>query len=706
MVPTDRFGGIGGLLDPPSITLIGASESNAVTGILLHNLLQKNECRFTGKLNIVNRRKADVHGLSSVESVGKLDGPVGLAVLLLPPDQVPVVLEEMSLCADSNPASGVVVFSSGAETGAIEAEEAMAEWSRRSSVPLLGPQSIGVARPKYGLLPIIAPLAEPVVPGPVSLIMQSAGLLGGAIRALFRTGVGLATAVSAGNAAGTSVLEIASFLMADPDTRLVAMYLESIESLNFLSDLGDMSTITAKPVVLCVGGSSEAGEAAARTHTGAVATSRRVLQGVCRQEGLILVDEVEDLLWSAQALVESNFTTARTSAVASYTSSGGGGVAIADAFASAGIDSPQPDEQTRLAIDPAGKLSTLNPLDAGAVSLDRPDEYRAKASALANDAKFGIVVNILSPGIPRNEGIEHHHFGHAVDFVEVVTEAGRLPVLCTPYTDSTGVEISWPGVPVTLGSHRSAVAVRALSLWTERSLMNPARSGGQLGRQSSQVDDDPSRKIVKGKKDNADGSREVDIIVGDEIRTLLSSLPATWPPQVVVTSEEGVWEKVSDLEKPWIVKSERPMAHRVIRGGVLPGITERTPLETAVGFMIAQFGPPVSVGHQVEVNEEFMIGMERTERYGALLAIGSGGSEVGQVAHVRRLPASLRHIEHVVGLVTADRDLEHLLIRFIERAQEIFVSSENIVTLDINPITLHEGSICVLDAKAHMRALR
>ena len=101
-----------------------------------------------------------------------------------------------------------------------------------------------------------------------------------------------------------------------------------------------------------------------------------------------------------------------------------------------------------------------------------------------------------------------------------------------------------------------------------------------------------------------------------------------------------------------------------------------------------------------------MIGMERTERYGALLAIGSGGSEVGQVAHVRRLPASLRHIEHVVGLVTADRDLEHLLIRFIERAQEIFVSSENIVTLDINPITLHEGSICVLDAKAHMRALR
>jgi acetate---CoA ligase (ADP-forming) len=686
---------LGLLLDPPAVTLVGASESNAVTEILIHNLTLKPECRFTGPLNLVNRRGAVVHGIQAVPAVADIDGPAGLVVLLLPPGGVPPVLDEL----DPERVSGVVVYSSGAELGAVAAQQAMTDWTRRTAVPLLGPQSIGVARPSRGLLPLIAPLAEPARSGHVSLIMQSAGLLGGATRACMRTGLGVASAISCGNAAGTSVATIATALLRDAETWVLAMYLETVGALSDLADLGALSAELDKPVVLCAGGRSQAGVAAARTHTGALTTPRRVLDGVCRQYDLLLVDDVEELIWVSQALLESNLQSAPLPGIALFGSSGGGGVAMADAVSSVGLELRQPSEASQEIIDPARQLATLNPLDAGAMSLDHPDDYRRKANALARDDRFGILVGHLAPGIPEPDGIERHHFEHALDFVKAARSAGKLPVICTPYADSTSAALDWPGVPTLPGCRRTAVGTRALSLWAERLAPPPDLPAPSLGHSAAEV---------AGGEAAGDGPAwpaSPTIVMGDGVQRLLGHVPAKWPAQVVVRSAADIWDQVRGLRLPFVVKAESPMPHRAIAGALLPGITEREALEHGVAYLLARFGPPVSVAEQLTIDAEYMVGFERDPRYGPLLALGTGGAAVGNEAHIRRLPATPAEIARAVRLQVGGEAALAGMYQLVLAVQEVFLREASIAAIDINPVARVGSDLYVLDAKAHLSSV-
>lgn len=682
---------LGLLLDPPAVTLVGASESNAVTEILIHNLTLKPECRYTGPLNLVNRRGAVVHGIQAVPAVTDIDGPAGLVVLLLPPGGVPPVLDEL----DPERVSGVVVYSSGAEMGAVAAQQAMADWTRRTGVPLLGPQSIGVARPSRGLLPLIAPLAEPARSGHVSLIMQSAGLLGGATRACMRTGLGVASAISCGNAAGTSLATIAAALLHDPETWVLALYVETVGALSDLSDLGALSAELNKPVVVCAGGRSQAGVAAARTHTGALTTPRRVLEGVCRQYGLLLVDDVEELIWVSQALLESNLQPAPSPDIALFGSSGGGGVAMADAVSSVGLELHEPSEASQEIIDPARQLATLNPLDAGAMSLDHPDDYRRKANALARDDGFGILVGHLAPGIPRPDGIERHHFEHALDFVKAARSAGKLPVICTPYADSTSAALDWPGVPTLPGCRRTAVGTRALSLWAERLAPQPDLPAPGLRHSAAEAAGDGEA-----------WSASPTIVMGDGVQRLLGNVPAKWPAQVVVRSAAGTWDQVQGLQPPFVVKAESPMPHRAIAGALLPGITEREALEHGVAYLLARFGPPVSVAEQLTIDAEYMVGFERDPRYGPLLALGTGGAAVGNEAHIRRLPATPAEIARAVRLQVGGDAAAAGLYQLVLAVHEIFLREARIAAIDINPVALVGSDLYILDAKAHLSAAK
>jgi len=81
-------------------------------------------------------------------------------------------------------------------------------------------------------------------------------------------------------------------------------------------------------VIVLRGGRTEAGERAAASHTGALASNTRVFDAACRQAGVILASQPMDLLDFSAAF--SSMPLPKSNRVAIMTLGGGWGVITAD----------------------------------------------------------------------------------------------------------------------------------------------------------------------------------------------------------------------------------------------------------------------------------------------------------------------------------------------------------------------------------------
>ena len=668
-----------GLFRPPAVTLVGASPRSEVTLHLVHNLC-KAECRFPGPLNLVNPHPGVVAGIETVPSLDAVSGPLGLVVLLVPP---PVCGDLLAPLTRLNP-TGVVMYAGGREIGYADVEQRFAEWSRSTGIPALGPQSSGLAVPSAGLLPVIAPLIEPAKDGPVGVISQSAGLLGGALKGLLNRGLGFRVGVSCGNSAAVGYQDLASALFADDAIRVLCMYLDGVPDITEFGAVLKAWGQADRPVVVAVGGATEAGLVAARSHTGTLSTPRRVLAGVAEQYGAVLVDTVEELVIAADTFIRVDCRRPSAPGTIIFTSSGGGGVALADAFASAGVELPPPSPD--VAADLAKILSanvdiTYNPFDVGGVSLDDAEQFSTCLRLLAEDPSFGIVVESMAAGLPFGGGIDEAHVRHAADFVRLVTAAGKHPILCAPYEGPVPASMDWGGVVAASGARSGATSARALQIWsTPPDDGDPGPGPG------------PASRALAAPEHS--GNREA--LVGAEAKALLASLPIRWPRQVFLAGTDSV-DAAGSLAYPVVAKTESGIAHRARSGGVLMGIQDATQLASAVSYLRLRFGGPVSVTEQLPPASEYLIGYSRRAD-GQLLMFGRGGTAVeseGTVG-VRLMPLSRHGAELLVRKFAAP---DAWLVDVILSLQGLVREADWIQSVDLNPVLIDATGVVALDAK-------
>src|SRR5262245_56573697 len=171
-------------------------------------------------------------------------------------------------------------------------------------------------------------------PGRISIASQSGNLLSSLLNYANLTGVGVAKAISAGNSAQTTVADYIAYFAADDDTAVAVAYLEGVgDGRTFVEAL--RRTTARKPLVLLKGGASAAGQRAAASHTGALASDDRIFDGLCRQTGALRASTVEEAFeWAATFATQP---LPRGSRVAIVTTAGGWGVLTADAVAAAGL---------------------------------------------------------------------------------------------------------------------------------------------------------------------------------------------------------------------------------------------------------------------------------------------------------------------------------------------------------------------------------
>ncbi|CQR61299.1 bifunctional GNAT family N-acetyltransferase/acetate--CoA ligase family protein [Streptomyces leeuwenhoekii] len=289
------------LLAPGSVAVVGAGRTAKGVGrSILGNI---RDAGFTGRLHAVNKAlpegQGDLDGVPAHRSVREIDGPVDLAVLAVPAEQVP---EAVADCGEHG-VQGLVVVSAGyAESGpeGRERQRALVRQARAYGMRIIGPNAFGVINTSAGVRLNASLAPEPPRPGRIGLFAQSGAIGIALLSRLHRRGggvtgvTGVSTFVSSGNRADVSGNDLLQYWYDDPDTDVVLMYLESIGNPRKFTRLA-RRTAAAKPLVVVQGARHRA--AAPQGH--AVRATRlphATVSALLRQAGVIRVDTITELV--------------------------------------------------------------------------------------------------------------------------------------------------------------------------------------------------------------------------------------------------------------------------------------------------------------------------------------------------------------------------------------------------------------------------
>ena len=362
MVPQNElvsFRNLDRLYNPSSIAIVGVSAEG--TGFGRCVLLSHIAIGYEGKLYPVNKSGGTLEGLPVYPSVDDIPDDIDFAIIAVPAQFVPDVVES---CRKKG-AAGVAVLASGfKETGTPEGialEEELKTIARRG-IRVLGPNCFGVYCPKSGqtLLPGPDLSREP---GGVAFLSQSGGHSIDVGQIGRWRGVKFSKVVSFGNGCDLRETEMLRYLHQDKDTKVICMYVEGVaDGREFLSALKEAGR--AKPIIVIKGGLSESGSRAAASHTASLSGQRGIWEAALRQCNAIQVENIEEMMDTALA-----FSLLPERTYQGCTIMGGGGalgIAAADAAEHFGLAIPRLRKDLQASITellPKPGSSATNPID-------------------------------------------------------------------------------------------------------------------------------------------------------------------------------------------------------------------------------------------------------------------------------------------------------------------------------------------------------
>lgn len=352
------------LFEPRSVGVIGASPGGS--GPANNFISHLRAFGFQGAIYAIHPTADEVEGLRAYRMPSELPAPVDYLYVAVAANRVPSVLSSAAGCARI---AQVISSGFGESEGGRALEGELVTATRAAGLRVVGPNSLGTHAPRGRLTFVDRALAEA---GPVGVVSQSGGLATDIVRRGQVRGVRFSGVVSAGNCADVKLAELAEHLMNDKHTRVIGLYLENAQEARDLFEVLRRAR-GAKPVVILKGGRTEQGQAAAASHTGALASDFSLWIALCRQTGATLVDSLDDfvdMLLGFQLLIPNRQRPTRR--VVLFGNGGGASVLATDDCVQQGLDVPKftGDVLTQLlAIGlPSGSIVS-NPIDVPASAL-------------------------------------------------------------------------------------------------------------------------------------------------------------------------------------------------------------------------------------------------------------------------------------------------------------------------------------------------
>jgi acyl-CoA synthetase (NDP forming) len=288
------------MLNPTSLAIVGATPRLQYGGRFLRAALQAGD-----RLRIypVNPRYDEIMGVKSYASLDDIPEAPDVVGIVVPYQQVMPTLEA---CARKQARSAIVIsagFAERGDGGRRDLQQQLTDFARQTGIRISGPNCLGVANVKAGIWACAGSRLVMSDGGPVALVSQSgASAFGPFLTRAVDLGIGYSYIVTTGNEADLESSDFIRYLLDDPDTRVIACFIEGLKDGRKFMEVARLAAERGKPIVLIKIGRSAAGAKAATSHTAAMTGVDAVHDAVFKQYGVIRVEDYDELLETAQFL--------------------------------------------------------------------------------------------------------------------------------------------------------------------------------------------------------------------------------------------------------------------------------------------------------------------------------------------------------------------------------------------------------------------
>jgi acetyltransferase len=600
----------------------------------------------------------------------------------------------------------------GAKGAELEAQ--VREKVRAAGIPLVGPNCLGVINTHPDVRMNATFARKMPSAGNLAFMSQSGALCTSVLDYAEERHMGFSKFVSFGNKADVNEIDLLAYLADDPDTSVIAMYVEDVSNgRRFIETAREIFWGTHKPMLCLKSGRSPEGAKAASSHTGSLAGSDSLYDALLVQSGVQRVDTIAELfdyaaLYTTQPLPKEN------PRVAIITNAGGPGIMATDAAVRHGLKLAELTEATkdklRVALPAAASLR--NPVDV--IGDARSDRYKAAIRTVLEDPGVDMGVVILTP----QSMTEIEETASVVP--EAISGIGK-PVVCAfmgVRDVALGVALlrkaGVPNYPFPEDGVRALAAASRLVTLQEV----PRREMAQI----DDCDVAAARKIIAA----ALGDRPERYLTHAECRTLLECYRLPLLRSGVAHSADEAAKLAQTFGEALAMKvMSVDVVHKFDAGGVVLNVRGADEARTAYATIVDNVAKSIPgakiqgilVEQMARKGVEVILGASRDERFGPLMMFGLGGTLVEVLKDVsfrlapmwrisaERMVREIRSFQVLDGFRGAPPADVDAIVDILLRLSQMVCTHPEISELDINPLIVHpRGEGCsVADSRVMLR---
>lgn len=689
--------------NPGSIAVIGASERVGSLGARVFENLR--QAGFKGRLYAVNPKHRSVCGQPCYRTVGEIQEPVDLVIIASPGNSVVQVVRQ----ASEHGVRAAIILSGGiAELGdaALKQQTSLSELSRRYGIRLIGPDCLGIIRPRAHLNATAS--GNTVHPGRIALVAQSGTLCTTILDWAEARKVGFSTVISLGEASDVEFGDVLDFLATDGETRSILLHLEGVrQPRRFMSGLRAAARL--KPVIVMKTGRHRETAKLVATRTGAGIGADDVFDAALGRAGAVRVQSVDQLF--AAAAVLSAGHRAAGNRLAIVTNGGGPAVVATDRALDLGLTLPV------LSATSCAELEQLFPRHgspANPVDLRADVQAESYAHAVNVCLRDEQVDGVLALYVPRDQA-------KPLEVAEAVTEVGKQagkPLLASWLGDSHVREarrhFSGSRVPHFDTPEAAVEAYSYLAQYQRNQRLLLQVPGAMAFRPEPGIEN--ARLIIENAIE--EGRQTLTVM---ESKTLLTAFEI---PVVRTLEARTVNEALVLAESvgyPIAMKISSPdIQHKAAIGGVRLNIGNPQAVRAAFTDLTSAasnaqpgariMGVTIERMHGKPHGRELSVGITTDPVFGPVVVFGVGG---GMVELIRDRAVGLPPLNEIIardmlrrsrvaGLLQAYDDKpavdETVLMRILLQLSEMVCKLPHIKELDINPLVIDDTGALVLDA--------
>ena len=675
-----------GLFYPGSVMVVGVSPAAANLGRNI--VLNLERFGYRGTVYAVGREGGELNGRKIYRRIEDVEGSPEVAVFLIPARYIP---EAMDACGRKGVRYGVIQSGGFSEFSDdhrnLEGE--VLDVARRWGIRFVGPNCISILNLDNGLaLPFVPLQPGDMKKGSLSIAAQSGGIVIEALRLLTIENIGFNKLISMGNKLDLNENDYLEYLISDPETKVIGLYLENVSDGRRLMDL---AAGTNKPIVVLKANTNPISHDAAKFHTSALAGDDEVVEAALTQVGIHRVGNMHEMMDGIKAVTLPPMKGPR---LAVLSRSGGMAVVSTDAAHRYGLELARFSsgffEMAKRKLR-AGVIRMTNPLDMG--DIFDIDFYNVIVEEALKEKEVDAVVlghSYVSKGeieptkkLFRSAGELSLRYGKPLVIVsgadknewEAMKDESRFPLFIDP-----------------------SFAMKALS----RALQHHRFQSAKASRGS--VKENP----VRGKVVSDPSTR---LLEASQVFQLLSKYKVPVAAFSVVKSLDEGLKAAGSIGYPVALKVSSPaVLHKTEEKAIRLNIGDpqrfREAFQSMKGdeFLIQKMAPQ---------GTEVIIGGRRDQEFGPIILFGLGGIfvEVLKDVAMRVVPIGETEAREMIDEIKgapilkgfrgqAPSDID-ALVRCLCRVSALLDDHPEIVTIDMNPLMVFAvGQGCVaVDAK-------